>query len=769
MSDLTHADATADLAVTGMTCGSCAARIERTLNELDGVEATVNYATDRAAVRYDPERVGPDDLVAAVCELGYGATVRADSHTAPAEHRDHGAGHEHDHTEPLDQARRRLVGSAVFAIPVLLLSMVPSLQFDRWQWVALVLAAPVVTWGAAPFHRTALRHLRHRQTNMDTLISLGVVAATGWSLYALLWGGAGEVGMKMSLRLAARGTGTDDLYLEVASGVTLFLLTGRYLEARAKRRSGAALDALLSLGAKDVALLEPDPAGGPDRERRAPVAELHVGSRFVVRPGEQVATDGIVEDGASAIDASMLTGEAVPVEVGPGDAVTGATVNQGGRLVVRATRVGEDTQLARIARLVEQAQSGKAAVQRLADRISSIFVPVVLVLAALTLVAWLATGRAVVDGFAAAVAVLIIACPCALGLATPTALLVGTGRGAQLGVLIRGPEVLESTRAVDTIVLDKTGTVTTGRMGLVGVTTAGDVDEDEALRLVGALEAASEHPIGRAIATAAEERTGPLPPVTAFANRAGLGVEGEVDGHRVVAGRPGLIAEAGAIVPRALVEARRAAEAEGRTVVLAGWDGRATAAFVVADTVKPTSAAAIAELRDLGLRPVLLTGDNAATARSVAGQVGIDPDEDGAVVAEVLPEDKVAVVQRLQGEGRVVAMVGDGVNDAAALATADLGLAMGTGTDAAIEASDLTLVRGDLGATVDALRLSRATLRTIKGNLVWAFGYNVAAIPLAALGFLNPLLAGGAMACSSLFVVGNSLRLFRFRSTAPKI
>jgi Cu+-exporting ATPase len=769
MSDLTHADATADLAVTGMTCGSCAARTERTLNELDGVEATVNYATDRAAVRYDPERVGPDDLVAAVCELGYGATVRADPHTAPAEHRDHGAGHEHDHTEPLDQARRRLVGSAVFAIPVLLLSMVPSLQFDRWQWVALVLAAPVVTWGAAPFHRTALRHLRHRQTNMDTLISLGVVAATGWSLYALLWGGAGEVGMKMSLRLAARGTGTDDLYLEVASGVTLFLLTGRYLEARAKRRSGAALDALLSLGAKDVALLEPDPAGGPDRERRAPVAELHVGSRFVVRPGEQVATDGIVEDGASAIDASMLTGEAVPVEVGPGDAVTGATVNQGGRLVVRATRVGEDTQLARIARLVEQAQSGKAAVQRLADRISSIFVPVVLVLAALTLVAWLATGRAVVDGFAAAVAVLIIACPCALGLATPTALLVGTGRGAQLGVLIRGPEVLESTRAVDTIVLDKTGTVTTGRMGLVGVTTAGDVDEDEALRLVGALEAASEHPIGRAIATAAEERTGPLPPVTAFANRAGLGVEGEVDGHRVVAGRPGLIAEAGAIVPRALVEARRAAEAEGRTVVLAGWDGRATAAFVVADTVKPTSAAAIAELRDLGLRPVLLTGDNAATARSVAGQVGIDPDEDGAVVAEVLPEDKVAVVQRLQGEGRVVAMVGDGVNDAAALATADLGLAMGTGTDAAIEASDLTLVRGDLGATVDALRLSRATLRTIKGNLVWAFGYNVAAIPLAALGFLNPLLAGGAMACSSLFVVGNSLRLFRFRSTAPKI
>jgi Cu+-exporting ATPase len=767
VSDHLATEGRVDLAVTGMTCASCAARIEKRLNELEGVEATVNYATDRAAVRYDADHVGPDDLVAAVCDLGYGATVRPDPHARTVEH-DHGAAHDHDHTEPIDQARRRLAVSALFGIPVVLLSMIPSVQFNRWQWVALALAAPVVTWGAAPFHRTALRHLRHGQTNMDTLISLGVVAATAWSLYALLWGEAGEVGMRMSFHLAARGTGTDDLYLEVASGVTLFLLTGRYLEARAKRRSGAALDALLSLGAKDVSLLEPD-ADGVERERRAPVAELAVGRRFVVRPGEQIATDGVVEEGASAVDASMLTGESVPVEVGPGDTVAGATVNQGGRLVVRATRVGQDTQLARIARLVEQAQSGKAAVQRLADRVSAVFVPVVIVLAALTLATWLATGHAVVDAIAAAVAVLIIACPCALGLATPTALLVGTGRGAQLGVLIRGPEVLESTRAVDTIVLDKTGTVTTGRMALVEVATADGVDEGEALRRVGALEAASEHPIGRAIAAAAEERTGPLPAVTGFANRAGLGVVGDVDGHRVVAGRASLVTAEGAILPRALVEARKAAEAEGRTVVLAGWDGVATAAFVVADTVKPTSAAAIADLRALGLRPVLLTGDNAATARSVARQVGIDPDDPEAVVAEVLPEDKVAVVQRLHDQGRVVAMVGDGVNDAAALATADLGLAMGTGTDAAIEASDLTLVRGDLGAAVDAIRLSRATLRTIQGNLVWAFAYNVAALPLAAFGFLNPLLAGGAMAASSLFVVGNSLRLFRFRSTRPEI
>ena len=753
-----------DLQVTGMTCAACAARIERALNDCDGVEASVNYATDRASVTYDGDRTGPADLVATVCDLGYGATVRPAPGVATAGEHEHGD--EHDHSEPLDVARRRLVGTAVFAVPTIALSMIPALQVDRWQWIALALAAPVVTWGAWPFHRAAAKHLRHRATNMDTLISLGVIAAVGWSLYALVWGGAGEVGMKMQMRLEARGSAGDEIYLEVASGVTLFLLTGRYLEARAKRRAGAALDALLSLGAKAVALLEPDPAGGPERERMAPVEELVVGARFVVRPGEQVATDGVVEDGASAIDASMLTGESVPVEVGPGDAVAGATVNQGGRLVVRATRVGADTQLARIARLVEEAQSGKAAVQRLADRVSSIFVPTVLLLAALTLAGWLLTDHPAEDGFAAAVAVLIIACPCALGLATPVALLVGTGRGAQLGVLIRGPEVLESTRAVDTIVLDKTGTITTGRMDLVEVVTVDGVDEAEVLRLVGALEAASEHPIGRAVAAAAEARVGALPSVEGFANQAGLGVQGTVEGHEVVAGRASLIADWGAL-PRALVEARRRAEAAGRTVVLAGWDRRAVAALVVADTVKPTSAAAVAALRDLGLEPMLLTGDNEATARSVAREVGIDPDAPGAVIAEVLPEDKVEVVARLQHDGRVVAMVGDGVNDAAALARADLGLAMGTGTDAAIEASDLTLVRGDLLAAVDAIRLARRTLRTIKGNLFWAFAYNVAAVPLAAFGFLNPLIAGGAMAASSLFVVANSLRLFRFRAAHP--
>ena len=768
--DADHPPAQLDLSVTGMTCAACASRIERALNDLDGVQASVNFALDRAAVRYDAARVAPDDLVSAVCDLGYEAQVRPDRHAHPPDgvgHEDHGGHGDHDHGEPLELARRRLVITAPLAIAVLALSMVPAVQFDRWQWVAAALAVPVVTWGAWPFHRSALRQLRHRATSMDTLVSLGVIAASGWSVYALRWGGAGEVGMKMRLHLDAGGSAADELYLEVAAGVTLFLLTGRYLEARAKRRAGAALDALLGLGAKDVAVLEPDPSGGPERERRIPITELAVGARFVVRPGEQVATDGVVEDGASAVDASMLTGEPVPVEVGPGDAVVGATVNQGGRLVVRATRVGADTQLARIARLVEEAQSGKAEVQRLADRVSAVFVPVVLGLAALTLVGWLASGGSGQEAFAAAVAVLIIACPCALGLATPTALLVGTGRGAQLGLLIRGPEVLESTRKVDTIVLDKTGTVTTGQMALVEVTTIDGVDELEALRLVGALEAASEHPIGRAIAAAAAERRGTaLPPVTDFTSTAGRGVEGTVDGHRVVAGRGGLLADWGAILPSALVLARKRAEADGRTVVLAGWDGRATTALVVADTVKPTSAEAIAGLRALGLRPVLLTGDGTATAHAVAREVGLDPDEPGAVVAEVLPEDKVDVIAALQAQGHVVAMVGDGVNDAAALARADLGLAMGTGTDAAIEASDLTLVRGDLRAAVDAIRLSRRTLRTIQGNLFWAFAYNVAAIPLAASGSLNPLIAGGAMAASSLFVVLNSLRLFRFRTAS---
>jgi len=743
-----------DLPITGMTCASCAAKIERKLNGLEGVTATVNYATEKAAVTYDPEAATPQELCEAVASLGYGARLPAPVADHVADGHDHAHDGAHDHTEPVDQAWRRLVITVALAVPVIALSMIPALQFDEWMWLAFALASPVVVWSAWPFHKATWVNLKHGSTSMDTLISIGVLAAYGWSVYALFWGDAGITGTTMSM---SGGSGADELYLEVAAGVTMFLVAGRYLEARAKRRSGAALDALLSLGAKEVALLE------YGVERRASVDELRPGSRFVVRPGEQIATDGVVEDGTSAVDASMLTGEPVPVEVGPGDAVTGATINAGGRLVVRATRVGADTALARIARLVEDAQSGKADVQRLADRVSAVFVPIVLVLAVLTLAGWLLTGHSGTDAFTAAVAVLIIACPCALGLATPTALLVGTGRGAQLGVLIKGPEVLEATQDVDTIVLDKTGTVTTGRMELVDVVVVDGVARADALRIVGALEAASEHPIGRAIARSAEEEGGALPAVESFQSRAGLGVEGVVEGHGAVAGRPALLADWGVILPRALAAARAEAEAAGHTAILAGWDGAARAVFVVADAIKPTSADAIAGLRALGLRPVLLTGDNAATARTVAQAVGIDPGEPGAVMADVLPEDKVEAVRALQDEGRVVAMVGDGVNDAAALAQADLGLAMGTGTDAAIEASDLTLVRGDLRAAVDAIRLSRRTFRTIKGNLFWAFAYNVAALPLAAFGLLNPLIAGAAMAGSSVFVVTNSLRLFNFK------
>ena len=744
-----------DLEVTGMTCASCAARIEKRLNRLDGVTATVNYATDKATVSLDPGHgVSPDQLVAVVEGLGYGASLpRTEPDPSGAEHRDEASAPEHDHTEPLEQARQRLLVTAALALPVIVLSMVPALQFDSWQWLAFTLTSPVVVWGAWPFHRASWANLRHGATTMDTLISMGVLAAYGWSVYSLFWGDAGMTGMTMEMGFDA--SSHDELYLEVAAGVTTFLLLGRYFEARAKRRSGAALEALLSLGAKDVALLD------DGIERRVPIEHLGVGMRFVVRPGEQIATDGEVEEGTSAVDASMLTGEPVPVEVGPGDQVAGATVNTSGRLVVRATRVGADTALARIARLVEDAQSGKAAVQRLADRVSGVFVPVVIVLAVATLGTWLGLGHPAEDAFTAAVAVLIIACPCALGLATPTALLVGTGRGAQMGILIKGPEVLESTRRIDTIVLDKTGTVTTGQMTLVGVTVLDGVDEAEALRLVGGLEAASEHPIAQAIARGAEERVGgPLPPVESFANRAGLGVEGVVEGHGVIAGRPALLEDWALHLPAPLDEARRRAEAAGHTAIVAGWDGQATATFVVADAVKPTSAEAIAELRRLGLTPVLLTGDNATTAATVAAEVGIDPAD---VIAEVLPEDKVDAVKALQAQGKVVAMAGDGVNDAAALAQADLGLAMGTGTDAAIEASDLTLVRGDLRTAADAIRLARRTLGTIKGNLFWAFAYNVAALPLAALGLLNPLIAGAAMAFSSVFVVTNSLRLFRFR------
>jgi P-type Cu+ transporter len=757
-----------ELVIGGMTCASCAARIEKKLNRLEGVSATVNYATEKARVTY-ADGVSTDDLVATVEKTGYTARLpEPPGQAAPA-----GAGQAPDAAagDGADDARslrRRLVVSAVLTVPVVVLAMFPDLQFRYWQWLSLTLAAPVVVWGAWPFHRAAWTNLRHGAATMDTLISVGTSAALGWSVYALFWGTAGEPGMTHPFELTvARTSGDGNIYLEAAAGVTTFILAGRYFEARSKRRAGAALRALLELGAKEVSVLRRDENGGT-REERIGAESLAVDDLFVVRPGEKVATDGVVTEGTSAVDASMLTGESVPVEVGPGDAVVGATVNAGGRLVVRATRVGSDTQLARMAQLVEDAQNGKAQVQRLADRVSGVFVPVVITLAAATLGFWLGNGAGLSAAFTAAVAVLIIACPCALGLATPTALMVGTGRGAQLGVLIKGPEVLESTRRVDTVVLDKTGTVTTGRMTLLDVVLPDQSRGESAarhvekvLRLAGALENASEHPVARAVAAGAAERVGALPAVDGFENVPGLGVSGVVDGHVVVAGRTRLLADWSQHLPAALEEAKAAAEAEGRTAVAVGWDGEARAVLVVADAVKPTSAEAVRQLRELGLTPILLTGDNERAARAVAAEVGIDQ-----VIAEVLPGDKVDVVARLQAEGRVVAMVGDGVNDAAALAQADLGLAMGTGTDVAIEASDLTLVRGDLRAAVDAIRLARRTLTTIKGNLFWAFAYNVAALPLAAAGLLNPMLAGAAMAFSSVFVVTNSLRLRRFEPQA---
>ena len=744
-----------ELSIGGMTCASCAARVEKRLNRLEGVTATVNYATEKARVEF-PATVTVEDLIAQVEKAGYTAEPpppppEPAAGGAAGTSGDAAAG---DGDDPLRPLRQRLVTAVVLSVPVIVLAMVPAWQFTYWQWLSLTLAAPVVTYAGWPFHRAAWTNLRHGAATMDTLVSVGTLAAFGWSVWALFRGMAGEPGVRHGFEFSmTRSDGSMNIYLETAAGVIAFILAGRYFEARSKRLAGSALRALLELGAKEVSVLRD---GG--REERVPVERLAVGDVFVVRPGEKIATDGEVVEGSSAVDASLLTGESVPVEVGPGDAVAGATVNAGGRLLVRATRVGADTRLAQMARLVEEAQNGKARVQRLADRISGVFVPVVIALSVATLGFWLGTGAGAASAFTAAVAVLIIACPCALGLATPTALMVGTGRGAQLGILIKGPEVLESTRTVDTVVLDKTGTVTTGRMAMVGVVTAEGVDEAEVLRLAGALENASEHPVARAIAAGAAERAGELGTVDDFANVEGLGVRGTVDGRAVLVGRPRLLAEDGQELPPALEDAMAAARERGHTAVVVGVDGAARAVITVADQVKPSSAEAVRRLRELGLRPVLLTGDAEAVARTVADAVGIEE-----VIAEVMPEGKVEVIRRLQAEGRTVAMVGDGVNDAAALAQADLGLAMGTGTDVAIEASDLTLTGGDLRAAADAIRLSRRTFATIRGNLFWAFAYNVAALPLAAAGLLSPMIAGAAMAFSSVFVVGNSLRLRGFQ------
>jgi len=737
-----------ELEIGGMTCASCANRIEKKLNKLDGVAASVNYATEKAKVTV-PSGYDPALLIAEVERTGYTAALPAPKEAKKSDD----AG---DEDPELTSLRTRLIVSIILTVPVIAMAMIPPLQFTYWQWASLTLAAPVIVWGAWPFHRAAWINLRHGAATMDTLISMGTSAAFLWSLYALFLGTAGMPGMTHGFELTlAPSDGAGNIYLEVGAGVTMFILAGRYFEKRSKRQAGAALRALLELGAKDVSVIR----GGS--EVKIAIDDLRVGDEFVVRPGEKIATDGVVVSGTSAVDASMLTGESVPVEVAEGDQVAGATVNAGGRLVVRATRVGSDTQLAQMAKLVEDAQTGKAEAQRLADKISGVFVPIAIGIALVTLIGWMVAGFPAAAAFTAAVAVLVIACPCALGLATPTALLVGTGRGAQMGILIKGPEVLESTRKVDTIVLDKTGTVTSGTMTLTDVIVEPGVDADELLRLAGALEDASEHPIAQAVAKSATQKVGALPAASDFANIEGKGVQGVVDGRAVLVGRESLLADWAQRLSPEVAAAKATAEGEGKTVVAVGWDGEARGVLVVSDAVKPTSAEAIGQMKALGLTPVLLTGDNDAVARRIAAEVGIDQ-----VIAEVLPKDKVDVVTRLQGEGRIVAMVGDGVNDAPALAQADLGMAMGTGTDVAIEASDITLVRGDLRGAVDAIRLSRRTLGTIRTNLFWAFAYNTAAIPVAALGLLNPMLAGAAMALSSVFVVGNSLRLRGFRSTA---
>ena len=740
-----------DLDITGMTCASCAARIERKLNKLPGVEATVNFATEKARV-HSVDPVPVEELIAAVEQAGYGASVPAppptdttDQTSAPRD-------------EELASLRQRLIVSTVLAVPVAVMSMIPALQFTYWQWLALTLTAPVVVWGAWPFHRAAAINARHGAATMDTLISVGVLASFGWSLYALFFGGAGMPGMRMSVTLVGTPqSGGHEVYLEVAALVTVFILLGRYLEVRAKRQSGEALRALLELGAKDAVVLR---AGV---EQRIPAAQLVPGDVVVVRPGEKIPSDGLVTDGVSAVDESMLTGESVPVEVAAGSRVVGATVNTGGRLLVEITRVGADTELSRMARLVEEAQTGKAQVQRLADRVSAIFVPVVMVLALVAFAGWLIAGAGAEVAFTAAVTTLIIACPCALGLATPTALLVGTGRGAQLGILIRGPQVLEQTRRIDTVVLDKTGTITAGTMTVTGIHTAPGTERAELIRVAAAAEHGSEHPIGRAIVAAA---TGPIEPAESFAAEAGQGVQAIVDGRIVAAGRASWISTQWAIpVSDELAAIIAADEAAGATVTVVAWDGQVRGAISVADAIIPTSPNAIARLRQLGLTPILLTGDNPGAARTIAGEAGIDD-----VRAGVTPKGKLDTIRELQAGGRVVAMVGDGVNDAAALAAADLGIAMGTGTDAAITAADLTIVSGDLVLVPDAIRLARHTLGTIKGNLFWAFAYNIAALPVAMLALLNPVLAGAAMAFSSVFVVTNSLRLRRFRTLpAPAV